>query len=628
MTIKVSEYIEASQPKDIAVAPPGWHALLLIAMALVAGAVYANMTENPFVLRDVDEIVHNEQLRELGTSFYGHRPITNFTFGLNYGFGELGAFGYHAVSLVLHVLVGLTLYGVIRRTLNTDRLREHFGSGSTWIAFACALLWLIHPLQTEVVSYAANRADSLMALFYLLTMYGIIRGATCEKSFPWYLAAVAACALGMGSKATMVTAPIVVLLFDRIYLARSVSQLIRRRGWVYVGLAATWLVLVGSGVAAELLDASGTPAGAGGNASVIAPWEYAITQPGVILQYLKLSFWPQSLCVDYHWNPVRSLFGPGSVPILIFLAILVWTIVTLLRRPTLGFVAVWFFLTLAPTSSIIPHLDPLSEQRMYLPLAAVVVLVVLVVHAMFGQVFGKDSRARLPLAGVLMLLVTPVLAYATMMRNQDYRDDLTMWRDVTEKRPYNFRGPLGVGRALKSLGEFVEAETAFRRAVELDDLAPDTHFYLGDLLFEENRHREAFDELYRSNELGRADVAVFVRLGRTSKVLGRYDAAVAFYDKALEIQPGFPEALYQRGDALTLDEKAEEAIESYRRAIAAAPNYFEPYQGISITLSQLGRFQEALHFCDEALRIRPGDPGATVQRRLIVQKLSKQEQNQ
>ncbi len=622
MTIKISDYIQSAQVEDVAAPPPGWHVLLLITLALAGAAVYANMLENPFVMRDTAEIVNNDRLHELGTSFYGTQPIANLTLAINYGFGALAPSGYHAVNLLIHVLAGLTLYGIIRRTLNTARLRERFGAGAVWIAFACALIWLIHPLQTEVVSYSANRAEALVTLFYLLTWYCVIRGTASLRGTGWLVAAIVASALGMGSKGTMVTAPIVILMFDRIYLARSLSSLFKRRGWLYAGLFGTWGVLFVNGLIPSMFESSASPSVP--TATGFTPAEYAMTQAGVILQYLKLSYWPQSLCVDYHWNPVRSPFGAGAIPILIALALAVWTLVTLLRRPAIGFVAACFFLTLAPTSSVLPHWDPLSEHRMYLPLAAIVVLTVLMVHTLLMEFFGKASGSRYATAGLLLLLATPPLAYGTIVRNQDYKDDLTMWNDVVEKRPGNYRGPLGVGMALKSLGEFVDAEAALRFAVALADDAPDAHFQLGDLLYDQLRHREAFDEITRAVELGMSDATAYMRLGGSSSALGRYDVAVDFYNQALAAQPGFAEAYYHQAEAMMLDDKTEAAITSYDQAITANPNYFEAHQGISIAFAKSDRLEASLRACDEALRLRPTDEGANLQRRLIVQKIAQQ----
>jgi len=155
-----------------------------------------------------------------------------------------------------------------------------------------------------------------VGLFYLLTLYSVIRGATAERPWRWYAAAIAACALGMGTKEVMATAPIVVLLHDRCFLSGSFREALRRRLPFYLGLAAMW------GILGALLLAypwgGGTGAGLG---LPVGPWEYARTQPGVILHYLGLSFWPRSLCLCYAW-PISETFreiAPASIVILLLL---------------------------------------------------------------------------------------------------------------------------------------------------------------------------------------------------------------------------------------------------------------------------------------------------------------------
>ena len=93
------------------------------------------------------------------------RPVTNYSFGLNYAVGAESSWGYHLVNLVVHVLAGLTLFGLLRRTLLTERLKDRFGRTSTVVGFAVALLWIVNPLQTQSVTYLVQRAESLMGLF-------------------------------------------------------------------------------------------------------------------------------------------------------------------------------------------------------------------------------------------------------------------------------------------------------------------------------------------------------------------------------------------------------------------------------------------------------------------------------
>src|SRR5262249_52676665 len=158
--------------------------------------------------------------------------------------------GYHAVNLVIHVFAAILLLGIVRRMLGSERLRERYGEISLPLALAVAVLWLVHPLQTASVTYVIPRAESLMGLFLLLLMYCGIRVFGASRPRWWKVAAVATCALGMGAKEVMVVAPIVLLLYDYVFVAGSIGAALRERRGLYAGLAATWLVL-----AAAMLNA-------------------------------------------------------------------------------------------------------------------------------------------------------------------------------------------------------------------------------------------------------------------------------------------------------------------------------------------------------------------------------------
>ena len=188
----------------------------------------------------------------------------------------------------------------------------------------------------------------------------------------------------MGAKEVIATAPIVVLLYDRAFLAGSFRETFRRRGALYVGLAASWAVF-----GAMLLLYKGSGA-AGFGISMVTPWQYALTQPGVILHYLRLSFWPQPLCLDYSW-PFATAFRQAAPEVIALAALLAATGWAAVRRPAAGFLGAWFFLILAPTSSVMPIKDACFEHRMYLSLAAVVAGAVIAGYALLRRLAGNSS---------------------------------------------------------------------------------------------------------------------------------------------------------------------------------------------------------------------------------------------
>src|SRR5262249_12168613 len=342
---------------------------------------YANSFSGPLIFDDVPWIGTNPHIRHLwplrnillappGAPGTG-RPVICLTLVLNYAVSGLHPWSYHVANLVIHASAALVLFGIVRRTLQGPRLRERFGTRANGLAAAVAVCWAVHPLQTESVTYIIQRMEFLMGLFLLLTLYCVIRGHDSPRRSEWYATAVVCCALGMGSKEGMVIAPIIVLLYDRIFLADSWTELWKKRSMLYAGLAATWLILislviVNNARGAELL---GSPA--------VSWWPYAKNQFGAIAHYLRLTFWPDKLCLDYGWQVPP---WPGSwkaMGVVLVFGLAAATGWALANVPPVGFLGAWFFLTLAPTSSVVPIQDMVAERRMYLPLAAVVTLTVI-----------------------------------------------------------------------------------------------------------------------------------------------------------------------------------------------------------------------------------------------------------
>ncbi len=245
------------------------------------------------------------------------------------------------------------------------------------LAFSITLLWILHPLQTESVTYVSQSAESLMGLLYLLTLYCLVRRAEADGQGGrlWQCLCVAACLLGMGTKEVMVSAPLVALLYDRAFLSGSFRDAWRRRRPLYSCLAATWLPL------ALLVLSTHGRGGTAGFGSGVSPWpSYAMNQLQAIVHYLGLCFWPQPLIFDYGsvLSPPTLRVLPYALAIAGLLALTAWG---LLRRPVLDFLGACFFLILAPSSSIIPvATEKMAEHRMYLPLIPVVLLVVVGIH--------------------------------------------------------------------------------------------------------------------------------------------------------------------------------------------------------------------------------------------------------
>ena len=436
-------------------------------LAAAGLAAYYGSFHGAYFLDDYGCLVGNASLAELwpAASDVPHglqrRPVGRLSFWLNYQLGGLDPWGYHLVNLWIHLAAGLTLFGLIRRTLELPGVSSRLKERSVAIGFFAALLWLVHPLNTESVTYVVQRLESLMGLLFLACWYSLLRGATsAAASRPWYCAAVACFWLGVGTKEVMIAALPVLLLFDRIFLSHSWRAVLVRRWTVYAGMApvALWLAHV---LTAPPADGQ---VSAGFQLPGVTSWHYLLTQSEVILYYLHLAAWPVDLCFDYGWPVVRSpreVFWPLVIVGSLFVGCLMW----LPRRPRILFPVAAFFLVLAPTSSIMPIADVAVEHRMYLPLAGLIVLTVVAVQWAGDALFVNPVRRRY--ATVLFSCAALLLATHTFARNRLYADPIAMWADAAGDAPHNARAVSNLGSALCRAHRFAEGEWHLRQAVQM-----------------------------------------------------------------------------------------------------------------------------------------------------------------
>lgn len=589
------------QPAAPASAAPSRRAVLLSAGLIVFTglAAYFNSFAGAFVFVDVPSILENptiQHLRLIGETWWpppggltvSGRPLVNFSLALNHAFGGNAPWSYHALNLAIHLLAGLTLFGLLHRTLQRPRLAARFGADASALALAVALLWTVHPLQTESVSYTVQRAESLAGLFYLLTVYLFARSTESSSPSWWLTAATAACLLGMATKETMATAPLVVLLYDRTFLSGSFREAWQRRGPWYLGLASTWLLL------GWLVLSNGSRGGSAGFGAPAAWWSYALSQFPAILHYLRLALWPQVLIFDYGSALVTSplKISSGIIGIGLLLAA---TGYALRRRPALGFAGAWFFVILAPSSSIVPVATQImAEHRMYLPLAAVIALAVLGLYHGLGR-FGL--LLCLPLAGVLLGL--------TLQRNRDYRSGLSLWSQTVRACPENPRAHLNFGHALAASGQWPGAVVEYEQALRLQPDYAEAHYNWANALVELNRPEEAGAHYGAALQLRPGMVEAHYNWANALSHSGQLRTAAAHYEAALRLRPDHAKAHYNLGNTLVDLGRLPEAISHYSAALRLAPDYADAHLNLGNALMQSDRAMDAIVHYQAAMALDP-----------------------
>jgi protein O-mannosyl-transferase len=576
--------------------------LAALAVTLPTIVAYLDSFSGVMVFDDIGSILENPTLRHLGDlgrvlmppgngTTVGGRPLLNLTFAVNYALGGTNPLGYHAVNLAIHVGSGLLLMGIARRTALS-------WAGATarcalWTGAALALLWAVHPMATEAVTYIAQRAESLVGFFYLLTLYCFIRYTRMEHpapvlpgqarteppSFvprcgtsegeqagkrPWAWISIGACLLAAATKEGAVSAPVIVLLYDRTFLSGCFAQALRLRWRFHAALASSWILL------GWLALRSGDRGGSVPLVLAEAP-PYWLTQIRAVVHYLRLAFWPHPLVLDYGTRLTPDM--QPTVPAAILVAALAAGTVLALVRPgpqrsrrrMLGFLGAFFFAILAPTSLLPLILQVMSEHRAYLALIAVLAAAIVALRPVLARL-----DPRLILAAVVVLATSE--AWGTVRRNGDYRSELSLWRQNDEAWPANPRVKYDVGLALWRNGDAAGAASYFGEAVRLKPDYPNA----------------------------------LINLGNALDYLGRHGQAAAALERAVQLDPESDLARYDLGLALLAAGRGPEAIKEFSEALRLNPDLAPARQGLVRALLLEGRIHEARMQMDEARRRESG----------------------
>ena len=448
--------------------PPRSSWVVAACLAFATFLAYANSFRGVFVLDDIPDILQNPAIRSLQTPvaamFHGHklpaRALPYLTFAIDYSLWGTDPFGYHVTNLVIHIIAAIALFDLTLVTLNSPRVSGRFGVLAVPLAAGIALLWAVHPLQTQSVTYIYQRIESLNGMFCLIALAAFARAAFGGWSRWWLAVSFAGTAAAMLCKENAIALPFLLVTYDWCFVAGDLRDILSRWRW-YAAVAATWLLLALQ-IAAQ--------AGSYGEFSerTHGAIDYALTQPGVILRYLALTFWPFGQQIHYDWPIARQ---PAEwLPHVLVLAVpIVITLSGFWRRAPWSWLGVAFFLALGPTSSFVPVRSPIGEQRMYLPLAAVLAAVLLGITAILQRLSPARSEQDRPVWPWLLaagtLFWAAWLGSLTHRRNELYHDREQLWSDHLTQSPENSFANANLSQILAINGKPEEAISHARQAV-------------------------------------------------------------------------------------------------------------------------------------------------------------------
>jgi len=606
-------------------------AALLVPLVLTALA-YANSLHAEFEFDDYKSVVRHPAVRDISrislSSFSpaltGQRPVTVLTFALNRRWAGLDVVPYHLTNLALHLLTVSLVYAFTRSTLRrAGYLRP------TGMALAITGLFALHPLHSEAVTYIVQRGECLASLLYLAALLLLLRAE--ERGFT--LRGVAAScgafiafALGVGSKLVAITMPAAYLLhaawFDRGGDGVSRRSWARRRA-----LAAPFLIAAGATGFLFLSVLTGSRSA--GFQVAPGPWRYFLTELRAIVTYLRLLAWPAGQSIDhtFPWSSgfdVRTALSAVAVAVLLAGAVALRALAArkASREGAPGRVAsfgvLWFFLLLAPTSTIVPLVDPLVEHRTYLASWGVLTAAVVGADVALRRIAGVRA-ARF---GAALTAVTwAALALALHFRNEVWRTQESLWRDVVSQYPDAFRPHVNLASGLREIGRGEEAVAELRQALVLApqdaSKVSEIEGHLGDTLARLGRVEEARTVLERAAARTPDDARLLSMLAVCLIEFGELDRATSLARRAVDLEPWDPghvadlaSVMWERGERVM-------ALAMLRKAVRLEPDGIPWLRDLGIAETEMGRVAEA---CDTWRRLatvaRDGPDGAAARERL------------
>lgn len=512
--------------------------LVLLAFGLTA---YACSFLASFHFDDFDSIVRNDALLDLTAlgaiySYCKERFLTYFTLAINYRIGGFDTTSYHIFNFFIHYFAAIFLYFLFIETWKTPAMKgSELNFPVRLGAFLSAGIFFLHPLQTESVTYIVQRAESLAGMFYLGSMLFYVKARLDNlprAKWAYYVMVVLFGVSGAFSKETAVTLPAMIVAYEMLFFNTSIRELLRRRVILVLLVPAGIVVAykIGSLISRNFYYDPGT---------YLTRKQYFLTQFSVLLTYLRLYFWPVGQNLDWDYPVAVTFFHVRTVTSLLFLVMLVLLAVLAWRKYrfiTLGIIG--FFITLAPTSSIIPIKDLIYEHRMYLAVGFLsMASSYLLLHG-YGKI--KNSSYRFGQITIALVIVTllPLLTFLTYSRNTVWATEISLWHDAVQKSPNKARAHINYGRALHAAWEDIKTvKKEFEIARRLCPECPTPYHNLAFVYREEGDYEKAVALYLEAIQRDPEHQDALYQLARLYKELKQWDNARFYLERLMEMSP-------------------------------------------------------------------------------------------
>ena len=557
--------------------------------------------------------------------------MTLLTFALNYAVGGTDTFGYHVVNIFIHVVSGCLVILLFRLLLRS--CGEAGTPTYSLLPLVAALVFTVHPVETQAVTYLSQRFASLAAMFYLLTvvLYLKARFRVGEEgrlfSSAYYWLALFSALLAVKSKEISFTIPFMLVLCEFFFFKGSgfkgaggalrglVKKLPALVPFLLVSAIIPYSIFGFESSVGEALVTSETRVAQVFDIASMSSYDYFVTQIRVMLTYIRLLFFPVGLRLEYEYLMYGSFFELPVVASFVVLLFIASFAVYLYRKADsylisrlVPFGVAWFFLALSVESTFIPIRDVIFEHRLYLPSVGAVVAFVSAAWWGLGRVFTGEGGGRRAAALLVVLVVTPLFT-ATYLRNAVWSDSIVFWEDLVSKSPGKARVRNNLGLAYYERGMVAEAIEEYELAIEMGHAMAGTYFNLGVAYYNLADYEKSIGLYKEALKLNPRYVEARANLGGAYVKGGFLDDALVELKEVVLSEPELSKARNYLGMAYVELGRLDEAAAEFKWAVSLGEGVDATYN-LGVTYLRLGLIAEALNSFEETLRLDPGHAGA------------------
>ncbi|MCI5222336.1 MAG: tetratricopeptide repeat protein [Candidatus Electrothrix sp. AR4] len=564
---------------------------LLGFLIIIVFSLYSHALDAPFLFDDTNNIEQNDtvhmtalSITAFKTAAQGPRPVAMLSFAFDHYLHGLSPFWFRVTNLFIHICTAMALYFILRSTITLPLVAADDMRRYRWLPLLSTLLWTVHPLHIQSVTYIVQRMNSLAGLFFLLSLLFYIHArlsVSGTTTFFFGFSCILSGSLALGSKPNTAVLPLVIVLYEWFFFQKKTWRTHSRLPVLIVAFVVM--------LAAAYYFLGGHPAGrleAWYAKNEFTPVQRVMTEFRVVVLYLSLLVFPHPsrLNIDHDILLSTSLTAPPTTALSlgVIVILLLTGILTAHRLPFLAFGVFYFFLNLVIESTVIP-LDFIFEHRTYIPSMMLIAGVVSCLIRFF----------RWDIVKIVFAVALSLWSVWTYERNAVWNNGIALWQDSAEKSPDKPRPHESLAYYLEKENRYDEALRHYKKAVKLNPNNASTLNNIGNLYMKTNDLHAAFSHYTAALRIRPNYKEAHNNIGNALSKLGNIEEAVVHYEKTLELDPNYAKAHANLANILAALGKMRLSMQHYNQAVELEKDNIETYYNRSILLLRLNRFAEA-----------------------------------